>query len=369
MIKSVAKLRNMDPGFTTKDVFTARVGFPAVYTDTVQQKQFFAAVVERVGALPGVRSASVSSGLPGTRQGYGSRNFAVEGKSYTRDQDYPDASWLSMAPGLFTTLNVPVLQGRGFTESDREAALPVLIVNKAFVAKFFPGVDPIGRRLRTGRSSSTQPWLTIVGVVPDMFGGDPEHPMPAAAFQPFAQSHQNFAWISARTAGPPLAIAAAVRDAVASLNTDIPIYWVNTLDEAIAAQVWFVRIFGTMFMIFGFVALFLASIGLYAVMSFSVSRRTREVGIRMALGAQAGDVVRMIFRQGLLQLGVGMVAGLALATGISQLLKIILFQVQPRDPSIFGAVAATLIAVGLLACFLPARRATRVDPLVALRAE
>src|SRR5207249_5755565 len=133
-----------------------------------------------------------------------------------------------------------------------------------------------------------------------------------------------------------------------SLNPDIPLYWVQSLDVAIAQSLWFVRVFGTMFMIFGFVALFLASIGLYAVMSFSVSRRTREVGIRMALGAQGRDVVRMIFGQGLLQLGIGMAAGLALATGISQLLKVILFQVQPRDPTIFGAVAVTLIGVGLL---------------------
>jgi predicted permease len=369
MIKSVAKLRNMDPGFSTRDVFTARVGFPAAYTDTAQQKQFFATVAERMAALPGVHAAAVSSGLPATRQGYGGRYLAIEGKSYTRDQDYPNPAWLSVTPGFFATLNVPIVQGRAFTAADREGALPVVIVNKAFAAKYFPGTDPIGHRLRYGQSKSTEPWATIVGVVPDMFGGRNENPKPAATFQPFAQAHQNFAWISARVSGSPLSITPAVRGLIASLNADIPIYWVDTLDESIAAQVWFVRVFGTMFMIFGFVALFLASVGLYAVMSFSVSRRTREVGIRMALGAQAADVVGMIFGQGLLQLGIGMAAGLAAATGIGQLLQAILFQVQPRDPSIFGGVVATLLGVGLLACFIPARRATRVDPLVALRSE
>ncbi len=369
MIKSVTKLRNMDPGFTTKDVFTARVGFPSSYTDSAQQKLFFREVVQRVSAIPGVQAAAISSGLPGARQGMGGQNFAVEGKSYTRDQDYPNARWLSVTPGFFATLKLPISSGRIFTDADREGTLPVAIVNRAFVAKYFAGSDPIGRRIRTGRSKSTAPWLTIVGVVPDVFGGDNNDPKPAAYFQPFAQSHSNFAYISARSAGPPLAITSAVRDAVSSLNADIPLYWVDTLDGAIAQQMWFVRVFGTMFMIFGFVALFLASVGLYAVMAFSVSRRTREVGIRMALGAQSRDVVRMIFGQGLLQLGIGMTAGLALATGISQLLKIILFQVQPRDPAIFGGVAVTLVAVGLLACFLPARRATRVDPLVALRSE
>ena len=132
---------------------------------------------------------------------------------------------------------------------------------------------------------------------------------------------------------------------------------------------WFIRVFGTMFMIFGFIALFLAAVGLYAVMAFSVSRRTREVGIRMALGAQGRDVVRMVFGQGLMQLGIGMAAGLALAVGVSRVLSILLFDVQPRDPVVFGAVAGVLTLAGLLACFLPARRATRVDPLVALRAE
>jgi putative ABC transport system permease protein len=206
-------------------------------------------------------------------------------------------------------------------------------------------------------------------VVGNTFTGDQENPISPAIFQPFAQARSTFVYISARTAGPPLSITQSVRDAVASLNPDIPLYWVQSLDNAIAQSLWFVRVFGTMFLIFGFVALFLASIGLYAVMSFSVSRRTREVGIRMALGAQGRDVVRMIFGQGLIQLGVGMTVGLAFAFGISQLMKVVLFQVEPRDPTIFGGVAAVLVAVGLMACFVPASRATRVDPLVALRSD
>jgi putative ABC transport system permease protein len=166
-----------------------------------------------------------------------------------------------------------------------------------------------------------------------------------------------------------MSLTAGVRTAVTSLNPDIPLYWVQSLDRAIAQQLWFVRVFGTMFVIFGAIALFLASVGLYAVMSFSVSRRIREVGIRMALGAQARDVVGMIFRQGIMQLAIGMTLGLALAFGIARLLGVILFQVQPRDPVIFSGVAAVLVAVGMLACLVPARRATLVDPLVALRTD
>jgi putative ABC transport system permease protein len=223
--------------------------------------------------------------------------------------------------------------------------------------------------VRLGGPKSTAPWLTIIGVVGDMFSGNQDNPFRPAMFQPFAQARSTFVYISARTAGPPLSITQGVRESVMALNPDIPLYWVQPLEDTVGQSLWFVKVFGTMFMIFGFVALFLASVGLYAVMSFSVSRRTREVGIRMALGAQGRDVVGMIFGQGLWQLGIGMTLGLTLALGISQLLKIVLFQVQPRDPVIFGGVAAVLVLVGLIACLIPARRATLVDPLVALRSD
>jgi len=154
-----------------------------------------------------------------------------------------------------------------------------------------------------------------------------------------------------------------------SINPDIPIYNVYSMQEAFARPTWFIRVFGTMFMIFGLIALFLASVGLYAVMSFAVSRRVREVGIRMALGAQARDVVRMIFSTGAWQLGIGLVLGLGLAYGVANLLTVILFDVQPRDPSVFGSVVVVLTMAGMAACLIPARRATRVDPLVALRAD
>jgi len=202
-----------------------------------------------------------------------------------------------------------------------------------------------------------------------VFTGDQQEPFSPVLFQPLAQQRSSFAYITARTVNAPMSLTAGVRAAVSSLNPDIPLYWVQTLDTAIGQQLWFVRVFGTMFVIFGGIALFLASVGLYAVMSFSVSRRIREVGIRMALGAQARNVVGMIFRQGIVQLAVGMVLGLALAFGVARLLSAILFQVQPRDPVIFGGVAAVLVAVGMLACLVPARRATLVDPLVALRAD
>jgi putative ABC transport system permease protein len=369
MIKSVTKMRTMDPGYVTANVFTGRVGFPVAYTDTLAEWRFFDDLLQRVSALPGVQSAAITSGLPAARQGFGGNLFSIEGQTYLKDKDYPNARFASATPNLFTVLKTPVLEGRAFNESDRPGGLEVVVVNKAFVKKYFPNVEPIGRRIRVGGSKSTAPWLTIVGVVGDMFAGDQDNLYAPTMFRPFAQSRTSFVYIAARTAGPPLSITQGVRDAINALNTDIPLYWAQSFEDAVGQSLWFINVFGTMFMIFGFVALFLASVGLYAVMSFSVSRRTREVGIRMALGAQGGDVVRMIFGQGLWQLGIGMTLGLAMALGVSQLLKVILFQVEPRDPVIFGGVAVVLIIVGLVACLVPAKRATLVDPLVALRAD
>ena len=368
MIKSVVRLRQIDPGFTTANVFTARVGFPSAYTDTLQQRQFFEGLQQRLASVPGVEAVSLSTSLPGT--GIGSGSFAIEGKSYAKDTDYPRAGSMRVAAGFFSTFQLRILQGRGIGSEDRVGTVPVAVVNQAAVAKYFAGVDPIGKRVRLGDSKSTAPWLTIVGVVPNTFSGDPEEPRAPAIYTSLAQFHSSFASIALRVrGGNPMAITPQVRDVVASLNPDIAIYFVYSMKEAIARQLWFVRVFGTMFMIFGMIALFLAGIGLYAVMAFSVSRRTREVGIRVALGAQAGHVIGMVLRQGLLQLAVGMTFGLALALGVSRLLQIILFEVQPRDPFIFAGVIAVLSAAGMLACLIPARRATRIDPLDALRSE
>ena len=368
-IKSVTKLGSMNPGFATKNVFTARVGFPAAYTDTIAQARFFDDALQRVAALPGVQAAALAVGLPAAQQGLNGNRFSIEGATYAKDKDHPVTRATSVTPGFFSTLNIPIVTGRGFTDADRQGSLPVAVVTRSFVAKHFKDKDPIGRRIRFGLDQSKAPWLTIVGVTGDVFTGDQQEPFSPVVFQPFAQSRSGFAYIAARTPSAPMSLTAGVRTVVASLNPDIPLYWVQTLDDAIAQRLWFVRVFGTMFVIFGGIALFLASVGLYAVMSFSVSRRIREVGIRMALGAQARDVVGMIFRQGIVQLAIGMTLGLAFAFGIARLLAVILFQVEPRDPVIFSGVAAVLVGVGMLACLVPARRATLVDPLVALRSD
>jgi predicted permease len=342
------------------------VGFPAgVATDSVKQRLFWEQLPERLAQIPGARGASVSSGLPGVNMNEPA--IVPEGRTYERRQDMPEARMLSVTPDFFATFRLPIRQGRAFTGADRAGTMPVAVINQKFAETHFSGVDPIGRRFRVHDSADSLQWRTVVGVVGNLFVGDNENPWAPAFFLPFAQSPTNFASMAVLNSGSPMVITQQVRDAVASLDADLPIYWVYSMDEALVRPTWFVRVFGTMFMIFGAIALFLAGIGLYAVMAFSVSRRTREVGIRMALGASRGNVVRMIFRQGMVQLGIGLAAGLVLAAGVSRLLSLILFDVQPRDPAIFGGVIAVLAAAGLLACLIPAKRATAVDPMVALR--
>ena len=367
MIKSVSKLRLMDPGFRRENIFTARVGFPAAYTDTAMQKQFYLQLRERLLQVPGAKSAAIMAALPSL--GGNGGNFTIEGVTYNEERDVPNSGWNSVSPGFFETFEVRPIKGRLLNDSDREAGLPVAVVNQAFAEQYFKGKDALGGRIRRGGRTSTQPWLTIVGIVPTLFSGDPEEPREPVYYVPLSQNHMTFASMAVQTTGVPLAITQQVRQTVMAINPDIPIYNVYSMEVAFARPTWFIRVFGTMFMIFGVIALFLASVGLYAVMSFAVSRRVREVGIRMALGAQARDVVRMIFGTGAWQLGIGLVLGLGLAYGVANLLTIILFDVQPRDPTVFGSVVVVLSMAGVAACLIPARRATRVDPLVALRAD
>jgi predicted permease len=369
MVRSVSNIRTMEMGFNPEAVFTARLGFPEGYADTVAQAQFYEQLQQKVAAIPGVSAATIAGGLPSGDADYDGNVVGIEGKAYATDRDYPRTRTVAVGDGFFRTLEIPTRAGRLFNTGDRAGSMAVAVVSDRFVKQYFPDGNAIGRRVRLGTSKSKEPWLTIVGVVGDVFAGDPENPKPPVVYRPLSQNHARFVYVAARTRGEPLALANPVRAAVASLNPDIPLYWVYSLRDAIARPLWFIRVFGTMFMIFGFIALFLAAIGLYAVMSFSVSRRTREVGIRMALGARGQDVVRMIFRQGAVQLAVGMGFGVALALGVSQLLQMLLLDVNPRDPFIYGGVVTTLAFTGLLACLIPARRATRVDPLNALRSQ
>jgi putative ABC transport system permease protein len=366
MVRSVIQLRDMDPGVETENIFTARVGFPSTYTDTAAQLRYFEELERQLSAIPSVQAVSLSAQLPGV--GQNGTSFALEGKQYAAERDYPFTGFNTVVPGFFRTFGVTPTLGRAFTSDDRTGSVPVVIVNQSFVRKFFGSDNPLGRRIRLGGSRSTDQWRTIVGVIPDIFTGDTGNPRAAGILIPLTQRHATFMSMGVR-APNAMALTAQIRAAAAAIDQDIPIYWIYAMKEAVTRNLWHVRVFGGLFMVFGVVALVLAAVGLYAVMAFSVSRRAREVGIRIALGARTAHVLRLVFRQGIIQLAIGMTLGLALAAGVSQLVAGVLFEVQPRDPVTFAAVVAVLSGAGLLACYIPARRAARVDPLTAMRAE
>jgi predicted permease len=371
MIKSMTRLNTLDWGFNTEQVFTARVGlFETDYPEVADRLAFFDEVELQLQAIPGAEAVSLSTSIPGSGSwgGY----LGIQGESYPTDQDYPRSRFQVITPGYFDTYDVEVLQGRAFTVQDDSEGQSVAIVNQRFAEQFFPGQDVLGKQIRAGRSESEEPWRTIIGVVPDLYMGgvgNSENPQEAGYYIPLRQTDARFLTMMVRTSGDPNALAPLMRDAVSAVDSDVPIYWPQTVQAALDQQTWFFRVFGVLFMGFGLAALFLASVGLYGVMSFSVSRRVTEVGIRMALGAEPGHVISMILRQGVGQIAVGLALGAGVALLVGQGVQLVLFEVQPRDPFIFLSIAGLLMATGMLATLIPASRATRVDPMVAFRAE
>jgi len=333
-----------------------------------RQQEMFRRLLDDMERLPGTRSASLSSSLPPSA---GTWRIGIEGETYASPQDYPTAEHISVTPEFFETFDVPIVAGRNFTDRDAWDDMPVAIVNQPFADKYFPGEDPLGRRFKEGTSDTNVTWITIVGVVPDMrldnFEPDGER---EGFFRPLAQRDYGFVSLAVNTTrADALGLTPEVRQAVRSLDPNLPIYNVATEQGFIDQRMWFYRVFGTVFIVFGAAALFMATVGLYGVLSFSVSRRVREMGIRMALGANSRDVVRLIVRQGGLRLMIGLALGLALAYGLTRVIRILMFETAPHDPPVFTVVVLIIAAVGLLASFVPANRATRVDPMVALRYE
>lgn len=371
MIKSVTALKTVDLPFATENIFTARVNLiSAEYPDTADRVGFYDDLLPLMASIPGVEAATLSDGLPAS--GNGSRWFHVEGESYATDRDYPSAREGIVTPGYFDTFQTRVLQGRAFSTQDIRETLPVAVINETFSQNFFPDGDAIGRRIRMGRSEPTAEWLTVVGIVPDMkmegIGNNDDSP--AGFYIPIAQSGVgNRVSIALRTQGDPMAAASAVRTKIAGIDPNLPIYDVLSMEEVIAEETWFYTTFGTLFMAFGGVALFLAAVGLYGVMSFAVSQRRTEMGVRMALGAEASSLVRLVMKKGAIQLAVGLTIGLVIAFLAAKPLELVLYEVDAHDPTVFGAIVVTLAVTGLLASFIPARRVTKVDPATALHAE
>jgi putative ABC transport system permease protein len=372
MIKSVIQLKNVQMPFAIENVLTARVDLPrSTYPDPAASIRFYEELLPRLQAVPGVEAATLSDGLPAA--GNGAIRVQIEGKAYPQDSDYPLAREGIVTAGYFETFQTPLLNGREFRMTDVSTSQPVAIINESFARVHFPNLDPMGRKMRRVIAASPkEPWLTIVGVVPDMLmeGIGNNNASPVGYYIPIAQSDVgNGVRVAVRTRGEPGGMTSLMRAAVASLDSDLAIYEVSTMRWVIDRQTWFYTIFGTFFMAFGICALLLAGAGLYGVMSFAVTQRTREMGVRSALGARSGQLIFLVMRKSVVQLLIGLVLGLGLAMLVSGALQPVLYHVDPRDVAVFVAVTLTLTVAALIASFLPARRVTKIAPVLALATE
>ncbi len=374
MTRSMVELGRFRLPFEPEAYVTGRIGlFETDYPEREDRQRFWEEVERRVSAVPGVAAVALSAGTPGV--GSGGARIRLEGESYEEASDQPLAHVDQVTPGYFALLGAEPLEGEPFAVHHDSDAERVAVVNRSFAERHWPGSSAVGRRFRTG-TSDTIPWMTIIGVMPDlqMQGFAPPglpQAIPDGYYVPVRQSDPSFLTVVARRGSGVEAtgLVPALREAVRLVDPDVPLYDVATVAEAAARSAWFYRVFGSVFVIFGSVALFMASVGLYGVLSFSVSRRTQEMGIRMALGAGRRDVVGLVLRQGLKQIGVGLVVGLAIAAGLSGVVSFLMFGVSPRDPLVFGFVVVLTVAVGVAASLVPATRATGVDPMAALRSE
>jgi putative ABC transport system permease protein len=366
VLKSFWRLMQVSPGFATERVLSAEIELPqARYPDGPQILLFYETLFERLRQVPGVQAVGAANTLP-MRTGP-STWLTIEGRPRPTGEP-PEVNYRTASPDYFRALEVPVIAGRTFTREDTPTSLVTVVINRTLAERFFSDRDPIGQRIRIGPNPKAA-WRTIVGVVGDMRQSGPEAPARPELYLPIAQDTHADLTLAIRTQSEPMALAATLRDVVHSIDPTLPVIGTTTMEQILDEHVASRRLLMILLSIFAGVALTLALIGVYGVMGNAVSQRTNEIGVRMALGAQRGEIMGMILREGA-RLGV---AGLALGVGVSlaatRFIASSLFGVTPTDASTYVAVVLLMLAVGLFACYLPARRASRVDPLAAIRAE
>jgi putative ABC transport system permease protein len=379
MIRSFLNIYRTKTGVNEKNVLVMRLLLPeAKYSRPEDQVAFHERLKARLEALPGVDVACISITMP--TGGSLTYPYEIEGRPPIDLKNGQSDSVLVISPDYFRAMDVRLIRGRAFTEADGASGTPVAIVNQRFAEKFFRGDEPIGRRLRIFEddmprlgvvgSKKTGAWMTVVGVAPNILQNDIDaHRFDPLIYVPYRQKPMRDMALMARTRVPPSTLINAFRRETQAVDQDMPLYNIRTLQERLAINYWQQGVFGTLFGIFAAIALVLASVGLYAVIAHSVSQRTQEIGVRMALGASAQDILSMVFAQGLRQLLTGLGVGLLAAWGVTRVLSSLLVQVSPTDPATFALISLTLGAAAMFGCLIPARRAMSVDPVVALRNE
>ncbi len=365
MLRSFIKLQQVAPGFNAENVLTAHLSLPAAkYPERNQAAVFFRQLFERLRALPGVKAVGATYLLPmdGGDMRRGLTIEGYEGNSQEPTRAHPRV----VTPGYFQALELRLLNGRLLTETDNEQSPPVALINETAARRYWPGQNPVGRRLRVG---GAEEWREIVGVIGDVKHWGLRESVRPEVYLSWPQFPQSGGYLVVRTEANPASLAAALRGQVGELDPNLALANMRAMEEVIAGSIEEPRSYTLLLALLAGVALLLAAVGIYGVMSSAISARTHEIGVRMALGAQGSDVLRLIIGQGMRLTLIGVAAGLAGAFALTRWMENLLFDVKATDPATFGAVAVLLTLVALLACWLPARRATKVDPMIALRSE
>jgi putative ABC transport system permease protein len=368
LINSFMHLRNLDPGFRADHLLTLNVDLSETkYPDNPKRTAFFDEVVRRIQALPGVRSMAVAGNLPFTYNG-DSMPIGAEGIPDPPPDQRPDVIFRAIGPGYFSTMGIPLVRGRDFNDQDNLDTTLTVVVSEKTAQHYWPNADPIGKRIRNGSTTSDAPWRTVIGVVKDVrqndFVAEPKMQM-YFTYRQLRSLMPNA--LIVRTAVDPLSLAASVRNAIWAVDKDQTVANIDSMEHIVAGAVARQRFSMLLLAIFAGVALVLAAVGIYGVMSYSVAQQTREIGIRMALGAQRSDVLKMTIKQGLKLVSLGLIIGLGAAFVLTRVMTTLLFGISATDPLTFATISLVLLAVALLASYIPSVRAMRVDPMVALR--
>jgi putative ABC transport system permease protein len=368
LLKSSWRLQQVNPGFNSEQVLKVRLNLPpSRYKEDAAIAAFYQRLIERLSVLPGVQAAGSTSSVL-LRKVHHSIGVAIEGHP-TPSGLRPQLPVDSVSHGYFQVMAIPIIQGRAFTKQDKRDGLPVAIINQTAARRFWPNEDPIGKRFTFDEVGPKAQWLTVVGVVRDSKRQGADMEVRIECYLPHLQNPARAMEVVVRTAGDPLAIARTVREAVWSLDRDLPLSEVETVERMLGQRVAQRRFNLLLLGSFAVVALLLAAVGIYGVIAYSVTQRTSEIGVRLALGAQTRDILKLVMRQGLLFVLIGLFIGLLAALVLTRLMKNLLFGVSATDPLTFAVITLLLTLVSWLACWIPARRATRVDPLVAMRAK
>jgi predicted permease len=381
MVRSFLKLYAIDIGMKPDNLMAMRLNLSGTKYDKPEvRREFYTNIEARLAAIPGVDASAVSSSVP-PFGGTWRRQFEIDGRPARNPGEQAlETSSVTITPAFFEVAGVQMRRGRRFNALDGNPGVETTIINERMAARFFPNEDPIGRRIKfirpdppagTPPPSPPQPpemWRTIVGVVPTLRHNSPQDAEPdAVAYLPLQQHPDRFMMLFVRSRVEPGTIMNAVRREVQAIDQDQPVFTVQTVEQMLTQATWPYRVFGSLFALFAVFGLVLSSVGLYAVMAYSVTQRTAEVGVRMALGAEGPQVSWMFLKRGLIQLAIGLSIGLTAAFGVSRVMRTLLVQITPTDPLTFAVITVLLSLTAIAACLIPARRATRIDPLIALR--